>query len=167
MQPSARSFKALPVGGLFLFKLHHPWNMIVGGGFFARHLVLPVDLAWDTFGEANGAASLGEVKARIGKYTHTPAGQLGNPVIGCILLAGPFFLSEAEWIPAPSDFASNIVQGKRYTTASEIGLQLYQGCDESRNRNPPLDSNTQFYSHGRATGRTGQGETLGQVICDF
>jgi putative restriction endonuclease len=124
-RPSGKDFKALQTGELFLFKLHHPANIIVGGGFFARSLILPVGLAWEAFGQANGASTLAEVKARIGQYRHQPIGQFDNPPIGCILLAEPFFLSQDDWIEVPSDFAKNIVQGKTYSTETEVGQALY------------------------------------------
>ena len=67
-QPSANStFRALPPGGLFLFKLHSPRNFIVGGGFFAHFSSLPVSLAWEAFGQRNGATSLNEIRARIAR----------------------------------------------------------------------------------------------------
>ena len=43
-------FRAIREGAPFLFKLRSPNNFIVGGGFFVRHLFLPVSLAWDAFG---------------------------------------------------------------------------------------------------------------------
>lgn len=124
-RPSGQDFKAIQPGELFLFKLHHPANVIVGGGFFARSLILPVTLAWDAFKQANGADTLADVKARIGQYRRQPIGPLDNPAIGCILLAEPFFLSQDEWIEVPPDFAKNIVQGKTYSTESEAGKALY------------------------------------------
>ena len=39
-------FRALSLGQPFPFKLHHPENAIVGGGFFATYSPLPVSLAW-------------------------------------------------------------------------------------------------------------------------
>ena len=39
--PSAVSFRALEPGEMFLFKLHAPRNMIVGGGIFAYASALP------------------------------------------------------------------------------------------------------------------------------
>lgn len=56
--PSATPFRALMPGELFLFKLHAPDNFVVGGGVFAYANILPCSLAWEAFGEANGAASL-------------------------------------------------------------------------------------------------------------
>ena len=63
--PSDRSFRALEPGELFLFKLHAPRNFIVGGGWFAHATILPCSLAWEAFGEENGAATLREMRARI------------------------------------------------------------------------------------------------------
>src|SRR5687767_6626201 len=68
-QPGGRSrFQALARGDLFLFKLHSPNNYIVGGGFFETSSLLPVSLAWDTFGPMNGVGSLSEMRRRIEKY---------------------------------------------------------------------------------------------------
>ena len=50
--PSASSFRALQPGEMFLFKLHAPRNVIVGGGIFAYANSLPCSLAWAAFGEA-------------------------------------------------------------------------------------------------------------------
>ena len=120
------TFKALHAGEPFLFKLHAPRNFIVGGGFFAKFLQLPVSLAWDAFGRGNGANTLSEVRERIAKYRKQPMNRQEDPRIGCIILTEPFFFPEAEWIPAPSDFSLNIVSGKGYGTDSEIGNQLWQ-----------------------------------------
>ena len=108
------SFKALNAGEMLLFKLHSPRNFVVGGGFFTRFVQLPISLAWDAFGEGNGVRSLSEMRDRIAKYRRVPIAPTENPKIGCILLAEPFFFTEAEWIPVPSDFSLNIVQGKGY-----------------------------------------------------
>ena len=55
--PSAANFRALQPGEMFLFKPHAPRNVIVGGGIFAYANALPCSLAWEAFGEANGARS--------------------------------------------------------------------------------------------------------------
>jgi putative restriction endonuclease len=114
-RPSSEApFRALKNGELLLFKLHSPRNFIVGGGFFTRFVQLPISLAWEAFGEGNGVRSLSEMRDRIAKYRRAPIGPIENPTIGCILLAEPFFFSETQWIPIPSDFSLNIVQGKGY-----------------------------------------------------
>jgi putative restriction endonuclease len=127
-RPSSEApFKALSTGELFLFKLHSPRNFIVGGGFFTRFVQLPISLAWEAFGDGNGVRSLSEMRERISKYRHTPIGPADNPKIGCILLAEPFFFSEAQWIQIPSDFSLNIVQGKGYDSGDHsTGTALWQ-----------------------------------------
>jgi putative restriction endonuclease len=67
--PSAAKFRALQPGELFLFKLHAPRNVIVGGGIFAYANVLPCSLAWEAFREANGARSAQEMRARIARLS--------------------------------------------------------------------------------------------------
>ena len=47
--PSAANFRALQPGEMFLFKLHAPRNVIVGGGIFAYANALPCSLAWEAF----------------------------------------------------------------------------------------------------------------------
>lgn len=127
-RPSSEAlFKALRPGELLLFKLHSPRNFIVGGGFFTRFIQSPISLAWEAFDEGNGVTSLSEMRERIAKYRRMPIGPTENPTIGCILLAEPFFFPDALWIPVPSDFSLNIVQGKGYSnTDGAVGQALWQ-----------------------------------------
>jgi putative restriction endonuclease len=120
------SFKALQTGEPFLFKLHAPRNYIAGGGFFTKFLQLPISLAWEAFGEGNGARSLQQVRERIGRYREPASGANDDPRIGCIILAEPFFFEERDWIPCPSDFHSNTQVGKRYDTETHAGTALWE-----------------------------------------
>lgn len=131
-KPSSQlGFKVLQWGEPFLFKLHSPKNFIVGGGFFTKFLRLPVSLAWQTFGEANGAQSLDQVRNRIAKYRKKPIGPADDPVIGCILLGEPFFFNQEDWIPIPSDFKIAGTQiGKSYDTETGTGLTLWREVSE-------------------------------------
>jgi putative restriction endonuclease len=124
------SFRALQGGELLLFKLHAPRNFIVGGGFFTKFITLPIQLAWDAFGEGNGVRSLPEMRERIARYRRTEITPHDNPNIGCIMLAEPFFLIEEQWIPLPPDFSLNIVSGKGYTTDTENGRALWANVAE-------------------------------------
>lgn len=124
-QPSSgRQFRVLQPGEPFLFKLHSPRNYIVGGGFFVRHTALPFSLAWSAFGHKNGVAAIEEFRRRIQKYRRSDQLER-DPTIGCSILTEPFFWSEDQWIPAPDDWAPNIVQGKTYDTAQERGANLW------------------------------------------
>lgn len=123
------SFQAVPTDSLFLFKLHSPQNFIAGGGFFIKHSNLSLSLAWEAFGEKNGAASLEELRLRIEKFRAKKPRE-HDPVIGCTILVNPFFFERKDWIPAPSDWSSNIVQGKTYDTNQEVGRDLWGKVQE-------------------------------------
>lgn len=119
----------LQPGDLFLFKLHSPDNYIVGGGFFVRFTQLPIQLAWEAFGQKNGVYSYSELINRIG---HFKKRQLtGNVEIGCNILNAPFYFSKNKWIPIPKDWAPNIVRGKFYDTTDSYGQLLYAAIQES------------------------------------
>ncbi|ACZ91343.1 HNH endonuclease [Streptosporangium roseum] len=117
-------FRALKSGEPFFFKTHHedkrvvrrgPHNRVVGGGFFDAFEPLPLSEAWQIFGEANGAADMGQMRRRISQYRKQPIAEGEDPVIGCILLRDTRFFDPPA--SAPPDFAPNIVQGKGYDLA--------------------------------------------------
>lgn len=120
-----RAFTSLVPGELFLFKLKYPKNVIAGGGFFVHSTLLPISLAWETFGVANGASSREEMKQLIDANRKSAAAPSDNYTIGCILLAQPFFFPERAWISAPPDWKPNIVSGKAYDLTTEPGLSLF------------------------------------------
>jgi len=94
-QPGGTSqFRALRPGELFLFKLHSPENFIVGGGFFTHSSLLPINLAWESFGPKNGAATFEEMRSRAAKYRRNKDPNQRDFTIGCILLHHPFFLPQ-------------------------------------------------------------------------
>ncbi len=113
-RPSPTAFRALKPGGLFLFKLHAPIHMIVGGGFFTTSLQLTVRQAWDWFGADNGCGSLDDLLRRLGG----PASRQ----ITCILLGDVFYFPKERWIHAPPSFHPNLQVGRGYMLAEEPGL---------------------------------------------
>ena len=127
-QPSGgRAFRALVPGEPLLFKLHAPEAFIAGGGFFAHHTVLPVSLAWEAFGEKNGASSLQEMRARIERYRRIPPDPSEDYAIGCIVLTEPFFFPREEWFAPPEDFHPNVQVGKTYDLrAVPVGTKLWE-----------------------------------------
>jgi putative restriction endonuclease len=126
-RPMSRlDFKALKLGEPFLFKLHYPNHFIVGGGFFANYSRLPLSVAWDIFGEKNGAADPVSFRDDITRYREKRKLPFEpNPNIGCITLTSPVFFDESQWFPAPEDWSSNIVQGKTYDVQAEIGGRIW------------------------------------------
>jgi putative restriction endonuclease len=120
-----RVFGTLKAGEPFLFKLHYPDNAIVGGGFLAHASLVEAGVAWDAFGEKNGAPSYAEMRRRIERYRRAPSDPRASYQIGCIILVEPFFWSRRDWIPAPADFSRNIVQGKTYDLTTPTGNRLW------------------------------------------
>ena len=135
--PGAAPFKALQAGELFLFKLHAPYNVIVGGGIFTYANTMPCSLAWQAFGPANGTASLREMRDRIVKYRKREAEERGDFVIGCRILTRSFFFEEPDWLPVPASWSPNIVTFKTYSTDNAEGVSLWDlsnsACSNSRN----------------------------------
>ncbi|MEP6494785.1 MAG: HNH endonuclease [bacterium] len=130
-QPGGKTlFKALSQGDLFLFKLHSPNNYIVGGGFFAASSLLPLSLAWDTFGSMNGVASLPEMRRRVAKFRSVPARPDEDFTIGNVVLEQTFFFTRDAWIPIPADFSLNIVQGKTYDLDVGTGREIWTALEE-------------------------------------
>ncbi len=127
--PSAASFRALQPGELFLFKLHSPRNVIVGGGIFAYANALPCSLAWEAFRESNGARSAQEMRTRIARYRRAEPGGRSDFEVGCRILTQPFF-AERNWIPVPTNWSPNIVSFKTYNTGDAEGLALWEAVNE-------------------------------------
>ena len=98
---------------------------IVGCGIFAYSTLLPISLAWETFGEKNGANSLSDMRSRVGRLRHQMENPLTDYTIGCILLEQPFFLPETQWITIP-DWKAPIVRGKTYDLSIEPGRSIWR-----------------------------------------
>ena len=128
-QPSSTPpFKGAEVGTPFLFKLKKPHNHIAGGGFFVTYSRLPISLAWEIFGEKNGAKSIDDLRAMLGPLTggHGLSGE-----IGCTVLANPFFLSREQWIADPPGWAGAIVRGKMYESTLSDGASIWAALRHS------------------------------------
>ncbi len=126
-----RSFRALQPGELFFFKLRAPYKAIAGFGFFERYESLPAWLAWDCFGEMNGAPDFESMINRIVRL-RADDGQTvrkGAFQIGCIMISAPVFFTQDEWILPPNDWAkTGIQQGKTYDLSSGEGRRIREEC---------------------------------------
>jgi putative restriction endonuclease len=137
-QPSgSRSFKVLQPGEPFLFKLHSPNNFVVGGGYFVRYSQLPASLAWEAFQRKNGVDSFDALLTRVRKYRRS--NEAIDPVIGCNVLAEPFFFPRSQWIPVPSGWAPNIVQGRSYDSSGDGGA-LWQSVQHAAHLSDQIQS---------------------------
>lgn len=132
--PSGANFRALQPGELFLFKLHAPRNYIVGGGVFAHAMPLPCSLAWEAFGEANGATSLAEMRTRIMRYRKADPNDRSDFPIGCRVLTQTFFREQDDWLSVPESFSRNVVTFKTYSTDSHDGERLWDWATGTASR---------------------------------
>lgn len=123
--PGTKNFKALVPGELFLFKLHAPRNVIAGVGVFTHANLLPVSMAWDAFGEANGARSLSQMKEQIAKYRSDGTDLRTDFTIGCRVLTQTVFFEERNWIPVSNSLFPSNVPIKTYNTSESDGLRLW------------------------------------------
>ncbi len=127
-RPSARGFRILRPGELFLFKLHRE-HAIAGGGFFVKYTRMPVSLAWQTFEEANGASNPLELLNMIQEHrSDTPPHP--DPEIGCIILTEVFYFMEDEKVPLPRSYRPNLQSGRSYSLDTTEGLDLYEAVVE-------------------------------------
>ncbi|MEK6794358.1 MAG: HNH endonuclease [Spirochaetota bacterium] len=134
-----RNFRALNPGDLFFFKLRAPQKAIAGFGFFERYESLPAWLAWECFGEMNGAPNFEAMRDRIARLRGEDGTAIrsGDFQIGCIMLSAPVFFAEAEWVIPPSDWArTGIQQGKRYDLSAGEGLRILNDCMDRARKGP-------------------------------
>jgi putative restriction endonuclease len=110
-----KEFRALAEGEYFFFKTHKTRKSpgrLVGGGYYSGFAAAPVSEVWHLFGEANGVASLEEIRARIGHYRRTGISPGEDPVIGCIFVRDVTFFPESLNVPSPPGFAANYRPGQ-------------------------------------------------------
>ena len=128
-KPSGQRFAAIAPGDFFLFKLRKPHHCIAGVGQFASQIQLRLPQAWDMFGPRNGAATYQQFAGLIHRNRHQALDS--NSEITCIVLNAPVFFQEADWIPAPADWADGIVQGKGYSDQSSVGQNLWADVQDT------------------------------------
>jgi len=125
-KPWGGSFGVLSDGQPLLFKLKSPHNAIAGGGFFKHYTELPLSLAWDAFGEKNGAPDRTAVWRRITNLRREEPGPADDPTIGCVLLVEPFFWPKDLWIDDPPGWHPNIQRGRTYDLREEDGGRIWE-----------------------------------------
>jgi putative restriction endonuclease len=127
-RPKPDRFKSLAPGEPFFFKLRGRHNAVAGFGQFARFARLPLWMAWDVFGESNGAASRGDLQATLQARARDPEGFDLDREIGCISIAFPTFFPPDEWVPVPEDWHPAAQRGKTYDLSTGPGRALWDDC---------------------------------------
>ncbi len=133
--PSGKAaLNTIAPGSPFLFKLKSPHHAIGGFGFLGPISTVPMSLAWEAFGEKNGAPDLSTMARRIrkyrGRFDSKTAGPGFDPPVGCRMILQPTFFPQDDWIPAPRDWSKNIVQGSTYNLSEGEGQRVWDACVE-------------------------------------
>jgi putative restriction endonuclease len=67
-------------------------------------------------------------------------------VIGCNVLANPFFFSEEQWVPVPKSWAPSIVQGKGYDADKGEGATLWEAVQAAMENSAGMQARTRSYA---------------------
>jgi putative restriction endonuclease len=161
-RPSSQAFHAIQPGELFVFKLKSPRNKVGGFGVLSGSSVLPLQMAWETFGSSNGAPSYEALRTAIAQYKPN---EIVGPTtsIGCRILVEPIFFPSDLWIDLPSSWSRYIQGGKGYSTNEIDGLELWnrlQDAAQNSSTNTSVgftEATTRFGSPTLITPRLGQG----------
>jgi putative restriction endonuclease len=134
-QPSGRThFRAIPPGAPFFFRLKAPHNAIAGIGFFSRFQLAPAWLAWDSFGDLNGAPDLAAMVGHIRRYlSRESLASVSRPdgfVVGCIMVGQPAFFADDDWVREPEGWHANVVRGARIDLLHGEGQRIFAECLE-------------------------------------
>lgn len=124
--PTPWNLKRLKRGDHYYFMLKEPYRKIGGFGTFSQYVNMKASEAWTRFGVANGVGSLAELIAKTTGYSAKrsmyPASST-DPIIGCVVLTGPQFYSDSDFIDPNSigiPMSPNIMKLK-YVEGNTLG----------------------------------------------
>ena len=142
-KPSQQIFKAIDEGGLFVFRLKAPRNVIGGYGILVSSINAPIKLAWDSLGEANGVPSIENLVTAIARY-RTSRDTTEHSLIGCRLISNPVFFSEDQWFEVPSSWQTALCRARPTIRAPMKAFascsSLRRGLDLKRDSDGTTDS---------------------------
>ena len=142
-QPGGIRPITLRPGDLWVFKRHvRNGGQVIGGGYFAHWTTVTPTLAWEAFGDRNGAPTYSQFLRLVSAYRSQAFDPL-TAQIGASVLVQPFFLPPELWIPAPNDWSNNLTRGKTYDSAEGEGAVLWNRLKSAM---ATLDSNASAIS---------------------
>lgn len=130
--PGEMGFRVLEPGEILAFRLKSPRNKIGGFGIFSSHSRLPIQIAWETFGRANGVSSLEKLRDAIARL-RTNIQVVPSTDIGSTVLVQPIFFPPHLWFDVPASWSPSIQRGKRYSTDHREGVELWDRLLETAN----------------------------------
>lgn len=118
------------LGTPWIFKVRGS-NQVAGYGFFSYYTVMPLGVAWETFGRGNGVDSYSEMRSTLRRLRG--GDDRAGDAVGCVVLSEIQLLGTDRYIDAPADWAPNIVRGRYYDLDVGEGARLW---DELRSLTP-------------------------------
>jgi putative restriction endonuclease len=110
-----------PLWTPWLFKVRGS-DRIAGFGFFSYWTVMPLAVAWETFGTSNGVRSYGEMVRTVERLRR---GVVDDDRVGCVVLSDVTLLAPDDVVAAPSDWHKNIVRGASYDLETGEGFRMW------------------------------------------
>jgi putative restriction endonuclease len=91
---------------------------------------MPEWLAWECFGQGNGAPTLEAMRVQIVRLRERSDIKNRETLeqIGCIILSQPVFFPRDLWIPQPVDWAKANLRYARYDLAAGEGRRIWEEC---------------------------------------
>ncbi len=121
-------------GTPWIFKVRGS-GTIAGYGFLSYYTVMPVGVAWETFGISNGVESFAEMSRRISELRRNDG---MNDSVGCVVLSEVVILPEVDYITAPQTWKPNTVRGEYYDLAQDEGARMWAQLMAYREAQPAL-----------------------------
>jgi putative restriction endonuclease len=122
------AFKALQPGEPFFFRLKAPHRAIGGFGFFRMHTVVPLQLAWDAFGPANGAPDWPTLLRHVAALRKVNRVHGGDVQLGCRIVCEPVFFAPGDWVADAADWSDRIQGGQGFDLAHGEGRRIWHEC---------------------------------------
>lgn len=119
-QPQPTPVRQLP-GTPWIFKVRGA-NRVAGFGFFSYWTIMPLSIAWSTFGRANGVATLDAMRLKVRALRRGS----GDDRVGCVVLSDVSIIDAADRPAAPADWKPNIMRIVRYDIASGEGARVWK-----------------------------------------
>ena len=123
---SQQALRSIGPGAPFFLRLKRPHYAIAGYGFFAHWQLVPFGLAWELFGDKNGAPTREAFRQAIASLRRSDPELPGAAPLGCIVLRDVVFFEREHWLPwgRAEDWSPNIVNDKAYDLSVAPGSRL-------------------------------------------
>jgi putative restriction endonuclease len=132
------------LGAPYFFQLKAPLYRIGGFGFLGPVTSIPISLAWEAFGEGNGAATremMFESVQKLRKGKVAEGETIHDPWVGCRTILEPVFFPPDVNIPIAKDWPKHTQKFKKLDLSTGEGARIWQACRRHA-KSLPLNTDT-------------------------